>query len=75
MQLELFEKHEPKSETYIRGPRVVRKFSSLKAGVPRLVIEGKWLTKLGVKVGDPVAIKYSQDSIVISWKSNDHFTL
>jgi hypothetical protein len=34
-----------------------------------LVIEGKWLTKLGVRVGDTVEIAYHPNMIVISWKS------
>jgi len=67
MQLELFHANEPENTSYIQGPRAVRKFSSLKTGVPRLVIEGKWLSKLGVKVGDTVHLHYYPDSIVISW--------
>jgi len=70
MQLELFSLNKPKT-SFIRGPRTVRKFSSLKAGVPRLVIEGKWLTKLGVKVGNEAFIEYRPSMIVISWKSDE----
>jgi len=69
MQLELFSLNKPKT-SFIRGPRTVRKFSSLKAGVPRLVIEGKWLTKLGVRVGDEVNIEYHPSMIIISWRSD-----
>ena len=69
MQLELFNKKESERPHYIRGPRALRKFSSLKTGVPRLVIEGKWLTKLGVRVGDAANIAYHPNMIVISWKS------
>jgi hypothetical protein len=69
MQLELFDEKEAERTHYGRGPRAIRKFSSLNAGVPRLVIEGKWLTKLGVRVGDTVEIAYHPNMIVISWKS------
>ena len=74
MQLELFDKNEPERTHYVRGPKCVRKFSSLKAGIPRLVIEGKWLTKLGVRVGDAVNIAYHPKMIVISWErlNNEH---
>jgi len=71
MQLELFSNEEPETiyAPNVRGPKCVRKFSSLKAGVPRLVIEGKWLTKLGVRVGDIVHIQYYPDRIVILWEA------
>jgi len=69
MQLELFDEKEAERAHHGRGPKCVRKFSSLKAGVPRLVIEGKWLTKLGVRVGDAANIAYHPNMIVISWKS------
>jgi hypothetical protein len=74
MQLELFNTNEHDSVHYVRGPRAIRKFSSLKQGVPRLVIEGKWLTKLGVRVGDLVNIQYHQNMIIISWNSPEKYT-
>jgi len=71
MQLKLFSNEEPETiyAPYGRGPWAVRKFSSLRAGVPRLVIEGKWLMRLGVRVGDIVNITYHPNMIVISWNS------
>ncbi len=68
MQLELSFVSEPEpsyGEILIRGPKKIRKFSYLKRNVPRLIIEGKWLTQIGVTVGHPVNIEYYQNRIVI----------
>lgn len=72
MQLELSFVEEPKEEygeIFIQGPHRTRKMSYLTPGIPRLIIEGKWLVKkYSVRVGAVVNLEYHRDRIVIKFK-------
>ncbi len=67
MQLQLFEEpnQQENDDPTIRGPKRIRKLSYLHPGIPRLVIEGQWMKKLGLAVGDEVRLEYYEDKIVI----------
>ena len=70
MQLELSFVSEPKpeyGEVFIKGPRRSRIFSYQKPGIPRLVIEGRYLKELGIEIGKSVQIEYYSNRIVINF--------
>ena len=49
-------------------PHSTRKLSYMKPGIPRLVIEDKWLLKLSIRIGDEVQLKYHKDKVIISFR-------
>ena len=71
-QLELSFVSEPTpvyAEVFIQGPSRIRKLSYLTSGTPRLIIEGKWMTKqYGLRPGDYIFLKFYPDRIIIKFR-------